>query len=178
MAVAWAYDFDGATVIDVGGGLGGLMASVLDFHTSARGILFDRPNVIERLAERHMEGSLAQRCTLVAGDFFVSVPDGGDIYILSDVVADWPQELAVQLLHNCYAAMAKDSRLLVIDELAQPDAPVEFLLDDLQLALVFGGRVRALSEYEALFAEAGLRLQSVIPTWSSMSILEAIRADG
>jgi len=177
VAVAWDYDFGSSLVVDVGGGLGGMMTAILDFNVGARGVVYDRAELIARLADLEPDSTLARRAKLVVGDFFESVPAGADVYLLSTILNNWPDDQAVEVLTKCREAMGPKSRVLVIEELFGHTASIEFLLEDLQRQLVFGGRMRTLAEHEVLLGRSGLRLVSVIPTWSTFTIIEAARAD-
>jgi hypothetical protein len=174
-AVAWAYDFAGAAVVDVGGGFGGLLQAILDLYPDATGVLFDRPAVITRLRSRPRPSTSQGRLTLHAGDFLAEVPSGGDVYVLSSIVSDFDDDDAATILRVCAAAMAGTARLLVVEELVEDEMPLDFLLYDLQRDLVFGGERRGRAELEALLDRAGLRTVDVHPTWTPLSIIEATR---
>jgi hypothetical protein len=105
-AVAAAYGFSGiTTLIDVGGGQGALIAGLLQTNPQMRGILFDLPSSLEGARSLLEAEDVAVRCALVAGDFFVSVPDGGDAYLLKYILIDWDDERAITILENCHHAM-------------------------------------------------------------------------
>jgi hypothetical protein len=174
-AVAWAYDFAGAVVVDVGGGFGGLLQAILDLYPDATGVLFDRPPVITRLRSRRLPATSAGRLTLHAGDFFAEVPSGGDVYVVSSIVSDFDDDDAATILRVCAAAMTSTARLLVVEELVEDEMPLDFLLYDLQRDLVFGGERRGRAEMEALLDRAGLRTVDVHRTWTPLSIIEATR---
>ncbi|MBV9356858.1 MAG: methyltransferase, partial [Chloroflexi bacterium] len=118
VAVAHAYDFSGMhTIVDVGGGHGLLLASILEAHPAARGVLLDIPSVAEGARKRMAAAGLAQRCQVVGGDFFTSVPTGGDCYTLANVIHDWDDERAVAILRKCQHAMAAGGRVLIVEAL-------------------------------------------------------------
>lgn len=173
-AVTEAYDFAGArTVVDVGGGNGALLASILSANPETRGVLFDRENVVARAAL----DSVAGRCSLHPGDFFDGVPPGGDIYTLSRILHDWSDERCIEILGRCRAAMAPGARLLVIERLMdghnQHTDPIAYLTDMHMMALYPGARERGRQEFERLFQPNGLELARVVPTRSPYSIIEA-----
>ena len=176
LAVAWAYDFGSSTIVDVGGGYGGLLTAILDFHRDARGILFDRPAVIDALEHRCLPDTLAARAELVPGDCTSWVPPGGDIYLVSSLIEDLGDADAVCLLGACRSAMPEHARLVVVEELLDATTPVVFLLEDLQRQLVFGGQRRSIADFEELLRRSGFALQAVHPTWTGVSILEAVPA--
>jgi len=111
-AVVSAYGFrESAKVVDVGGGHGALVAAILKACAWARAVLFDQPAVIEGAKQRLLAEGVADRCTCIAGDFFEAVPEGGDAYVLKDIVHDWDDDRATAILANCRRAMAQASTL-------------------------------------------------------------------
>src|SRR4029453_6803325 len=119
--IATAYDFSWiATLIDVGGGQGVLLTTLLHAYPQMRGVLFDLPTVVEGAHETIASAGLAQRCTLAAGDFFTAVPRGGDAYTLKQVIHNWDDARAIALLTNCRQAMAPGARLLLIERIIAP----------------------------------------------------------
>ena len=176
-AIVAAYDFANTrTMVDVGGGQGTLLASILQVHPNARGVLFDLPHVIATSRTRMASAGQGAQFEFVAGDFFVSVPAGGDLYLLKKVIHDWDDEHAQQILTNCCNAMSGTGRLLLIEPVIPPGNNPSFnkLLDLLMLVWTSGGRERTESEHRALLASAGLNLSRVIPTRSGVSIIEAV----
>ncbi|HWA17455.1 MAG TPA: methyltransferase [Devosia sp.] len=173
-AVARAYEFAG-TVVDVGGGNGGLLQAVLANYPNAQGVLYDRPGVVAGAGE--VLGPLSQRCRIVPGDFFESAPAGGDIYTLSQILHDWKDESCLTILGNCRKAMVPGARLLVIERVVEEVAmrtPAPILLGDLHMAVLFpGAKERSLSEFAALLAASGFDAPTLIPTDSAFSIVEA-----
>src|SRR3989475_620806 len=179
-AVVSAYDFrECARVVDVGGGHGALTAAILKACPWTTAVLFDQPAVIEGARERlHAEGVI-DRCTCIAGDFFDSVPEGGDTYVLKDIVHDWDDDRAMAILRNCRWVMAHTpvttTRVLVVEKVIPPgNAPFPGKLTDITMLLVTGGRERTAKEYEALLTGAGLALTRIVPTTSPASVIEAV----
>jgi O-methyltransferase domain/Dimerisation domain len=174
-AVAAAYDFSGAgIVVDVGGGNGGLLRAILDSHIGVRGILADQAGVIAGAAE--VLGAHASRCDIIAANFFVSVPKGGDIYAMAQIMHDWSDENCVKILANCHAAMEPGARLLVIDRVLEGPSgrnlPMNFLADMQMMVLFPGARERTREEFRDLFLRSGFRDPRIIPTKSPFSIIE------
>lgn len=163
------------TVVDVGGGFGGLLLAILRSHPDLHGVLFDRPQALEG----HRLGDLgaADRWQLASGDFFSEVPGGADIYVLKAVLHDWSDEQCGTILRNCRRAMAPDARLLVIESVVDSGNAAAYAktLDVLMMGLV-QGRERTEAEFAALLGAAGLRLDRVTPTKAPLSIMEAIAA--
>jgi hypothetical protein len=170
-AVTAAYDFGEArTIVDVGGGVGTLLRTILEANPAAGGVLFEQPTVI-RDAQL---GEVAGRTSLIEGNFFASVPAGGDLYLLSHIVHDWPDEAAVRILTRCREAAGPDGRMLLVEMVLPADDqphPARFL--DLVMLTMAGGRERTAEEYRWLLAQAGWELTRIIPTASAVSIVEA-----
>jgi hypothetical protein len=175
-AVIQSYDFSGiGKIIDVGGGHGTLIAPILQKYPEMTGILFDSPHIAESAREAIASAGLADRCELVGGDFFKSVPSGCDAYLLRWIIHDWDHDRALTILKNCRQAMGKRSRLLLIESVIPTGN--EFhpgkMLDYIML-LCFGGQERTEEEFESLLREADLRLTKVVPTDSHLNIIEAV----
>lgn len=164
------------TIVDVGGGHGALLAALLQAHPHLRGILFDRAATVEG-ARAVIEGrGLAERCELVAGDFFEGVPAGGDVYLLSWILHDWDDERAAAIVRACREAGGDGATLLVIEVLlpsrAEAGEPaVGVVADpytlDLQMLLLTGGRERTAEEYAQLLGAAGFRIRSGLTSASA-----------
>jgi hypothetical protein len=173
-AVLLAYDFSGTGwVVDLGGGYGGFLTSIMRMYPAMHGTLFDTPAVITA-ADRHLEATPgADRRSLVPGNFLEWVPRGADAYLMSGVVHDWDDEHAVRILANCRASMARAGRILVV-ECVVPDGDESSFskLLDLNMLVMNGGRERTKAEFHQLFDAAGLRMTRVIPTLSPLSIVE------
>ena len=177
-AVVQAYDFAGVRrLVDVGGGHGALITTVLRAHPEMTGALCDLPHVAEGARTAIADAGLAQRCEIVGGDFFQSVPPGGDAYVLSWIIHDWDHARAVALLRNCRRALRDTGRLLLVESVVPPgDALHPSKLVDFVMLIGLGGQERTEEEYAALLVEAGFSLRRVIRTASPMSILECLPA--
>lgn len=174
-AVARAYDLTWArTIVDVGGGLGGLVLSLLEHNSQLTGTVFDLPDVVEH-AKKHIAGSgWAHRCDTTGGDFFEAVPAGSDAYLLSRVLHDWDDESCVRILRTCAAAMRTSSRLLIVEMvLPADDRPHPGKTLDLIMATLTNGVERTAGEYREILVRAGLCMNAVIPTDAPVSVIEA-----
>jgi O-methyltransferase domain/Dimerisation domain len=180
LAVAPVYDFSGlTTVVDVGGGRGALLTAILKANPHLRGILFEAPHVIADVGPVLEAQGVADRCELVAGDFFERLPPGGDVYILKWILVSWEDERALTILQNCHRAMRAKGRLLVVERLIPPgNEPFFGKLADLNLLVMYKGRHRTEAEYRGLFARAGFTLSRIIPTNSptEFSVIEGLPA--
>jgi hypothetical protein len=175
--VAAAYDFSGMRVIaDIGGGQGTLLAAILRRHHHLRGILFDVADVADRAGPVLREAGVAGRCEIIAGDFFAGVPEGADGYLLANVLHDWDDRRAVQILQACRRAMGTGGRVLIAERLI-PDDPreaVPVLLSDLNMLLLSGGQERTNAEYGTLLAAAGLRPGRIQPVAAPYGVIEGL----
>ncbi len=173
--IAASYPFsDFRKVIDIGGGRGSLLAHILRQHPSVHGVLFDLPEVVR--GPNEIDSDIAPRCEIVGGDFFKAVPEGGDIYILQQIIHDWDDELATKILTNCRKAMVDNGRLLVVDAVLAPGNNQDLnKFTDLHVLLgAKGAKERTEAEFQKLFQDAGLELTRIISTASvlSFSIVE------
>ncbi|MCA9711409.1 MAG: methyltransferase domain-containing protein, partial [Myxococcales bacterium] len=148
------------TLVDVGGGRGTLLAELLRQRPALRGVLFDRPHVVAAARARFEAQALHERCTFVAGDFFESVPPGGDVYVVKHVLHNWDDDRAVTLLRRCAQALPEGGRVFVVEAILLPgnrrDGARMFDLE--MLVLTGGGRERSKPEFRRLLSQAGLRL--------------------
>jgi hypothetical protein len=175
-AVLMAYDFAGiSSIIDVGGGQGKLLEKVLQFNPEMRGTVFDTLSTIERTKQQLGDNASGRRCSYVGGDFFTSVPQGADAYLMCGVIHDWDDNRAITILRNCRRAMAKNSRLLLIDMIV-PDTPSASFskLLDLNMLVMNGGRERTQAEFRALLNAADYKLTRVVPTMAPQSVIEGV----
>lgn len=176
-AVVTGYDFSAfRKLVDVGGGEGSLLASILKAYPTVKGVLFDQASAIEDAQEKqYVEAEeLKDRCELVAGDFFVSVPTG-DAYILKTVIHNWDDERAVAILNNCRQAMTENGKLLLVELVIPPGNARSFgKFLDIEMLTVCGGCERTASEYSSLLKAAGFNLAQIISTLSPWSVIEAV----
>jgi hypothetical protein len=175
-AVVEAYDFSAARlVVDVGGGNGALLAAILKANPGVRGILFDCEAVVAGAAA--VLDPYRDRCEIRSGDFLQSVPTGGDIYILSQIIHDWSDEDDVQILRNCRAAIDPSGKLLIVERVMSevPDRAhaADYLLDMMMMSLFGTARERTLPEFTRLLAGAGFTGPRAIATRSAFFVLEA-----
>jgi len=165
---------DCSVIVEVGGGHGDLLGSLLARYPQARGILLDLPIQVEATTERFAEAGLAERCRVEGGDFMTSVPEGGDFYLLKWVLHDWDDEASLRILRNCFAAMQPGGRLWLIESIIPEDtSPSVSKLLDLNMLVITGGRERTVSEYRGLIEQAGLCFVGVTRTETLVSIIEA-----
>ncbi|AKK27441.1 methyltransferase [Mycobacterium sp. EPa45] len=173
--VVAGYDFSRyRTIVDVGGGHGRLLAAILAATPTARGVLYDMPDVVAEAPKLLAEFGLTERVDVEGGSFFESVPGGGDAYVLKHIIHDWADEQALAILRNVRAAIKPGATLLLL-EFVIPDHDGDFIGKwvDLEMLLVAGGRERTAEQYRALLAEAGFSMTAVVETAAPISVVEA-----
>ena len=178
-AVTAAYDFSSIKkIVDVAGGHGLLLSTILKANPHLKGVLFDMPTVIEGAGRLMEEAGVADRCERVAGDFFKEVPAGGDAYIMKHIIHDWDDERSLVILRNCHRAMVAGGKLLLVEIVIPPGNEPSFgKVMDIEMMLLPGGMERTEAEYRELFAAAGFRLTRIVPTESPVSVIEAVRVE-
>jgi hypothetical protein len=180
-AILAAYDFGRfETLVDVAGGAGLLLSSVLAKHERLEGVLFDLPHAIAHaraLLGAPGASAYASRCKLVAGDAFVAVPEGADAYMMKHILHDWSDEGSLGFLASIHRAARPGATLLVIDSVIEPGNGPQFakLLDINMLVMTEGGRERTLAEFRDLLQRGGFALEREVPTSAGVSVLEARR---
>lgn len=177
-AAAKAYDFSEVnTIVDVGGGNGGLLTAILSANPHMRGTLAELAHVVDGARDHLAAAGVSERCECVAIDMFERVPAGADAYIMANVIHDWDDERSITLLGNCRQAMQENGRVLLVEMVISPrNQPHLSKLADIEmLVMTDGGKERSESEYGVLYEAAGLRLARTIPTESPWSVLEGVR---
>ncbi len=174
--IAFGYDFSPfRTLVDVGGGEGRLLATILEVYPNLRGAVFDLPTVAESARELLRAQGLEERAEVVSGDAFASVPAGFDAYIMSSVLHDWSDEKALVLLENCRAAIPDHGKLLIFDAIIPPgNDPHPAKWVDLQMMVALGGRERSAEDFRRLLEQAGFELTLAEPLPALIGIVEAI----
>lgn len=175
-AIIDGYDFSGInTLVDVGGGHGMLLCSILEKYPQMSGMLIDAPSVITGTKGAIDARGLSQRCEAVGGDFFASVPAGGDAYIMKHIIHDWNEERASTILQCCRRQMPKEGRLLVV-EMVIPEGNVPSFgkLMDLEMLILLHSYKRTEAEYRELFNRSGFNLTRIVPTRSAYSVIEGM----
>jgi O-methyltransferase domain/Dimerisation domain len=175
-AVLMAYDFAGiSSIVDIGGGQGKLLEKILQFNQNITGTVFDTASTIERAKQGLGNDAWSRRCSYVTGDFFTSVPQGADAYLLCGVIHDWDDRRAIAILRNCRRAMAEKGRVLIVDMVVPDTDAMSFSkLLDLNMLAMTGGQERTKAEFRALLDAADYKLTRIIPTMAPQSIIEAM----
>ena len=168
-----AYDFSAVeTVVDIGGGQGRFLAGILQSYPKLKGILFEQAYSIEKARNLLRQEGVIERCELISGSFFESVPMGADIYLLKKILLNWDDRKVVEILKTCHQAMSAKSRLLIIDRILEKSRWKDNFAD-LNLWMISSGKIRAETEYELLLKRAGFQINRVIETQCMESLIEA-----
>jgi hypothetical protein len=172
-----AYDFSGIEMlVDVAGGHGHVLTSILRQYPTMRGVLFDLEHVIAGAGPLLESSGAGDRVETATGDFFEAVPPGGDAYIMKNIIHDWDDDRALPILTNIWNAFEgrRDGRVILLEAVIPPGNQPDFgKLIDLEMLLMPGGRERTAEEFASLFERAGFELARIVPTESPLSVIEA-----
>ena len=173
-AMLEAYDFGTiSTLADIGGGNGSLIASVLKRYPNIKGILFDLGHVIGRARHNLEEQGVSDRCAVIEGSFFESIPSGADAYLFRHIIHDWTDEQCIQILGNCRKVIPNNGRLLIVEAIVKTDNEPSMAKDfDITMMILPGGSERTADEYKSLLNKSGFHLNSITPTASMVSVIE------
>lgn len=174
-----SYDFSPyKTIMDIGGGKGGLLAEILKNNSSAYGTLYDLPHVMSSAQDYLSSQNLETRFVCLPGSFFEKIDGGRDLYVLKRILHDWSDEDCIKILSNCRESMNKNSKLLIIEAIVATGNTKDFAKDvDLAMLVLFGGKERTENEWQMLLQAANLKLLHIHKTPSMLSILEVVSDD-
>jgi len=168
-----AYDFSSVEVLaDIGGGQGKLIAAILKRYPQIKGILFEQPYSLEKAKNLLKQEGVSERCELISGDFFESVPVVADVYLLKQVLLSWNDQQVVDILKNCRQYMPSTSRLLIAERIIRKIYWRDNLAD-LQLWMLHSGKIRSENELKVLLTSAGFQIDRIIDTMPVQSLIEA-----
>ena len=172
-----AYKFEGIkTIMDVGGGHGGFITSILERNPALRGILFDSPQVIEGAKPKLGAAGVADRCQAIAGNFFESVPEGADAITMKWIIHDWDDDQSITIMKNCARALPENGRLILVEAVVPPGDEMHFAkFIDLNMLVMTGGKERTAEEFRELYEAAGCKLTRVVATESPFSVIEGVK---
>jgi ubiquinone/menaquinone biosynthesis C-methylase UbiE len=172
-----AYKFEGIkTIMDVGGGHGGFITSILERNPALRGILFDSPQVIEGAKPKLGAAGVADRCQAIAGNFFESVPEGADAITMKWIIHDWNDEQSIAIMKNCARALPANGKLILVEAVVPPGDEMHFAkFIDLNMLVMTGGKERTEEEFRELYDAAGFKLTRVVATESPFSVIEGVK---
>lgn len=166
--------------MDIGGRHGFAICSILKKYPRMHGVLFDLKDIVPGADQCICELGLGHRCRTVAGDFFESVPEGGDVYFMKSILHDWTDEQATTILRNCRPALDSNrngnrtGKVVLLEFVVPPgNQPHPSKIIDIEMLFFPGGRERMEQEWRDLFTGAGLRLSRIVRTKSPFSVIEA-----
>ncbi|MGE5147832.1 MAG: methyltransferase [Candidatus Eiseniibacteriota bacterium] len=164
-------------LIDVGGGTGTLISSVLRANPTMRGTLFDQPATAPVALETFMKAGVADRCSVASGSYLDPLPKGGDVYMLSQIVHNLSDPDAEVALRRCAEAAGPGGRVLVVERIAISEKDQKLITAmDLRMLVVLGTRERSVEEFRELGARVGLTLKSTQRLTAGMSALDFVVA--
>jgi orsellinic acid C2-O-methyltransferase len=183
-AIIGTYDFTRfSTLVDIGGGDGALLASILAATPELHGTLFDTVPGLAESGERLRTAGVEDRCDVVEGDFFESVPEGADAYMMKSVIHDWDDEKCITILSNCRRAMKADGTVLIVEPVVPETVKPSFallgvMMSDLNMLVNTGGKERTNEEFASLLRAADLEPGAVrrVPKPSTLSVIEGFVA--
>jgi hypothetical protein len=178
-AAVAAYDFSRfKRVMDVGGGYGAMLAEILLANPSVQGSVFELPYLERETLAYLAEAGVGGRARFFGGDFFESVPAEADCYLLKYIIHDWDDAHSIAVLTACVKAAGKEGTIMLVERIvpdhveARPEHRAA-IQGDLVMLTGAGGKERTIAEYDALFAQSGLKRSGVTPTQSAFSLIEA-----
>lgn len=165
-------------LVDVGGGHGELLATILAAHPDMQGVLFDQPHASEGARRNFARAGVGARCAIVCGDFFEAVPQGADALLLKSIIHDWNDERSAVILGNCRKALGTGGRLILVEQVM----PIRFAafqqqhaaVQDLNMLVMLAGRERTSTEFGSLLSVAGFAVTTITPTALDYHIIEAV----
>lgn len=169
------YDFSPfKTIVDVGGGIGSLLVNILLKYSTAFGINFDLPELQNAAETYFKEKGVASRCQYIGGDFFKSIPSGGDLYIMKAILHGKSDEASSMLLNLCKAVLPLHGKVLLIERVIVKTEKnyLDVCINDMNMLNVTRGHIRTITEYEALFKNSGYILSKIYTLPDDISILE------
>ena len=169
-----AYDFTGIHVLaDIGGGNGSLLSAILGRYPKMKGILFDLGHVAERAKLNLKAAGLADRCTVIEGSFFETIPAGADAYLFRHIIHDWTDEQGAQILGHCRKAIPSNGKLLIADCVVPAgNTPCPSKDMDMVMLAFPGGQERTEAQFRSLLKASGFDLQSITPTTTMIHVVE------
>ena len=176
LAMLEAYDFSGITTLaDIGGGNGSLLTATLQRYPKLRGLLYDRPHVVERAKPLIQQAGVADRCAVAGGSFFESIPGGADAYLMRHIIHDWNDQQSKTILSNVRKVIPPNGKLLLVETVIPAGNEPNFAkLLDLNMLVLPGGQERTEKEYRALFDATGFKLNRIVPTKGGIDVIEAL----
>jgi hypothetical protein len=176
-AILEAYDFSPInTLVDVAGGHGFVLSSILARNPKMRGVVYEQAHVANGARRRFTEMGLSDRAQAVTGNIFENVPAGGDAYLMKHILHDWDDAKSGQILRNIHQAMGGKKGKLILIESVVPETPEPHFskMIDLEMMMYPGGKERTESEWHELLSANKFRISRIVPTKAPLWVIEAI----
>jgi len=172
--IANSFDFSNYhSIVDLGGGIGGLLAEILKKNPSSQGVVYELAHLRDRVEVFLQNQGLSSRVKFASGSFFQSIPEDSDLYLLKRILHDWDDQSCIKILRNCQKVMRPTSRLLIVDAvMPEGNIPHESKDFDLFMLALFGGQERTQNAWQQLLNASDLKLMRIWPTPSSLAIIE------
>lgn len=155
-------------LVDIGGGNGQLLATILAAEPDLHGVLFDHPSGVVDAPKILAAAGVSDRCEVTAGDFFEAVPGDGDAYLVKSVIHNWDDEQAATILGNCREAMRPGATLLLVERvlpaMIEQQAAGHMFYSDINMLVHTSGKERTEAEFHDLYDAAGFDLTELVPT--------------
>jgi ubiquinone/menaquinone biosynthesis C-methylase UbiE len=162
-------------VVDIGGGTGLILSTILSKYKKIKGTLFDLPHVVDNSKDLIKDQDILNRLKIIAGTFFETIPEGGDLYMMKNILHCWDDENSVKILLNIQKVLPKEGKLLIIETIIKNDNKPSFgKMTDIYMMVGLGGRERTQKEYQILLKMAGFRIEKITSTLSPLSLIVAI----
>ena len=156
------------TVVDVGGGTGAMLASLLRRHPQAKGVLIDLPGTVARAGEIIDSFGVSSRVEVKGQSFFDPMPAGADLYVLKSVLNDWADEPTAAILQRCAEAAQADGTVAILGGVSADEMPRSLGID----MLVAGGKTSTLTQFTELARQAGLEVVAARTQSSGRFVVE------
>lgn len=158
------------TIVDIGGGQGGLLSQILQKTPNVKGVLADQESVVND-PKYITNQNLSKRCEMVACDFFDTMSIKGDLYILKRIIHDWDDSKSLIILNNLANTMPENSRLLIMDSVINEDTPKFKYVEDVLLMTILDGQERTEDEFRSLIERSPFKINKIINTKAILNII-------
>ncbi|XP_077745063.1 putative bifunctional dTTP/UTP pyrophosphatase/methyltransferase protein isoform X1 [Canis aureus] len=178
--VATAFDLSRFTsACDLGGCTGALAHELAHEYPRMRVTVFDLPDVLEHVACFQPGGRPSEQISFVPGDFFKDSLPEAELYVLSRILHDWPDDQVHALLGRLSGRCKPGGGVLVAEETVDEDpaAARSNLAAALSLLVRPRGRGRSGAEYRDLLEQHGFRdVQVAAAAGGALHLLLGTRA--
>jgi 16S rRNA G1207 methylase RsmC len=161
-------------IVDIGGGTGLILSTILSKYKKIKGTLFDLPHVVDNSKDLIKDQDILNRLKIIAGTFFEAIPAGGDLYMMKNILHCWSDENSIKILQNIRKILPQKGKLLIIETIIKNDNKPSFgKMTDIYMMVGLGGRERTKKEFQDLLKKADFKIEKIIPTVSPLSLIVA-----